>query len=249
MSVLQLVRFLVKKAVPKGFTLITGLPDVGLVGVLASSHIVSSLKMEEIGTVESDMFPPVVVLHGGIPKSPIRVFAKRSIIVVLAEMAIPASMIQVLSESIVTWAQQKQARLILSIGGMAVQNRQDISEPKVFAATSRISLIKEIGDAAELLGEGYIVGAYALILKLASQKQVPAITLLTQSFYNYPDPEAAAAAVQAVNKLLKTKVDVSELIQRGEEIRLKAKDIMKRTQSEMAKMNKAQEYDVPALYG
>ncbi|HKM76235.1 MAG TPA: PAC2 family protein, partial [Candidatus Bathyarchaeia archaeon] len=75
------------------------------------------------------------------------------------------------------------------------------------------------------------------------------IALLTQSYYNYPDPVAAAAALTSVNKILQLKIDVGELLKRGEEIRLRSKDIMHRTQEEMTRMNKAHEYDLPPLYG
>jgi uncharacterized protein len=105
-----------------------------------------------------------------------------------------------------------------------------------------------VGDSAELMEEGYIVGAYALMIKKCMEIKLPAITLLAQSFFSYPDPEAAAATIKVLNKILNLNVDVSELLQRGEEIRLRAKDIMRRTQAELIKMNKAQEYDLPPLY-
>jgi len=243
------VRIVEKGNIPKKFILINGLPDVGLVGLVAASHIVSSLKMEEVGSVESDLFPPMIVLHNGLPKSPIRLFANQSLVVIMGETAIPASMTRSLADAIVNWATSRNAELVVSIGGMAVQNRQDLDVPKVFAALSSKALEKKLGDAAEVLDEGYIVGAYALMLRKCAEINLPAITLLTQSFYNYPDPEAAAAALNALNKILGLKVEVSDLLQKGEEIRLRAKDVMKRTQTEMAKMGKSQEYEVPALYG
>jgi len=52
-----------------------------------------------------------------------------------------------------------------------------------------------------------------------------------------------------LNKILGLKIEVSDLLQKGEEIRLRAKDVMKRTQTEMARMDKSQEYEIPALYG
>ena len=237
-----------KGNVPKNPILLTGLPDVGLVGVVALSHCVSFLKMDEVASVESDIFPPIVVLHGGIPKSPIRVFSKESITALVAEMAIPAAAINQLANTIVGWASSKNAELLICIGGMAVQNRQDIEQPKVFAALSDKAVSDKLRGAAEIMEEGYIVGPYALILKKCADLNIPAIALLTQSFYNYPDPEAAAAAVTSLNKILDLKVDTSELLSKGEEIRLRAKDTMRRTQAEMAKMNKAQEYEVPPLY-
>ena len=55
--------------------------------------------------------------------------------------------------------------------------------------------------------------------------------------------QAAAIALKELQKISDIKVDVSKLLEKGEEIRLKARDIMKRTQEEMSRMKKAQEYD------
>jgi predicted ATP-grasp superfamily ATP-dependent carboligase len=119
----------------------------------------------------------------------------------------------------------------------------------VFAALSEKLLEEQLNGAAEVLEEGYIVGAYGLLLRKCAQASIPAITLLTQSHYNYPDPEAAAAALTAVNKILGLKVDISDLLKRGEEIRLRSKDMMHRTHEEMNRMDKSHEYDLPPLYG
>jgi len=235
--------------IPKNSVMINGLPDVGLVGLLAASHIISSLKLEEVGSLESDQLPPMIVLHGGLPKSPVRIFANDSFVVLISETAIPTSLLRPLADFLVNWAQSKGVRLVLSLGGMAVSNRQDIDMPKVFAAISQKQLESKLNGAAEILEEGYIVGAYGLLLRRCAEASVPAITLLTQAYYNYPDPEAAAAALTAVNRILGLHIDTSELLKRGEEIRLRSKDMMHRTQEEMLKMNKAHEYDLPPLYG
>ena len=236
-------------SVPKGAVVINGLPDVGLVGLLAASHIISDLKLREVGAIESELLPPMIVLHGGEPKAPFRIFSGDGLAVVISETVIPGSLIRPLANGLVDWARAKNVRLMLSLGGMAVANRQDIDVPKVFAALSAKGLESQLHGAAEILEEGYIVGAYGLILRSCAAESVPAITLLTQSYYNYPDPEAAAVALNAVNKILNLKVDVAELLKGGEEIRLRSKDIMHRTHEEMVRMNKSHEYDLPPLYG
>lgn len=243
------LRIVETASIPKKAVLINGLPDVGLVGLLAASHIISSLKLEEVGAIESDLLPPMIVLHGGLPKSPVRIFAGNSIIVIISETAIPVSLIRPLANGLVDWARNKSTQLMLSLGGMAVANRQDIDVPKVFAALSDKGLESRLNGAAEVLEEGYIVGAYGLLLRKCAESSLPAITLLTESYYNYPDPEAAAVSVNAVNKILNLNVDVSELLRRGEEIRLRSKDMMHRTHEEMVRMNKSHEYDLPPLYG
>jgi len=236
-------------SIPKQAVMINGLPDIGLVGLLAASHIINSLKLGEAGAIESDLLPPMIVLHGGLPKAPIRIFSGNGLVVIISETVVPTSLVRPLASRLVEWAGERAIKLMLSLGGMAVSNRQDIEVPKVFAALSTKTMEAQLNGAAEILEEGYIVGAYGLLLRKCAQNSIPAITLLTQSHYNYPDPEAAAAALTAVNKILGLKVDTSDLLKRGEEIRLRSKDMMHRTHEEMNRMNKSHEYDLPPLYG
>jgi uncharacterized protein len=179
----------------------------------------------------------------------VRIFANESLVVLTSETVIPVSLLRPLANRLVDWAQSKSARLVLSLGGMAVANRQDIDIPKVFAAISQKQLEARLNGAAEILEEGYIVGAYGLLLRKCAEVSLPAVALLTQSYENYPDPEAAAAALSAVNKILGLSVDTSDLTKKGEELRLRSKDMMHRTQQEMLKMDKSHEYDLPPLYG
>ena len=42
--------------------MIIGLPDVGLVGLIAMPYMISELNLEEITHMDSELLPPVVVL-------------------------------------------------------------------------------------------------------------------------------------------------------------------------------------------
>ncbi len=101
------------------------------------------------------------------------------------------------------------------------------------------------GKGLKILKEGFIVGPQALAMRYSAERRLSAIALLAQSFYNYPDPEAAAIAIKTVAKITEQKIDVSKLLDKGEEIRLRARDIMRRTQQELTRMKKSQEYDIP----
>jgi uncharacterized protein len=243
---LKTARIVERKSVPSEAVLVHGMPDVGLVGVIAVSHLVTEYSLEEVAYVDSEVLPPVAVLHEGLPYAPMRIFGNGDMLVTISEMALPANSLPLLMNTLLEWGRSKNPKLTVSISGMPVQNRQDIEKPKVFGVASSPALLKMLEDKGiDVLREGYMVGPQALILRYCTEKNIPAIALLAQSFFNYPDPEAAAAALTEFSNVTGKKVDVAKLLEKGEEIRLRARDVMKRTQQEMTKMKKAQEYDLP----
>ena len=240
------VEIVEKKPVPSEATMVIGLPDVGLVGLIATSYLITELKLEEIAYMDSDLLPPVIVLHKGLPHAPLRIYGNQNLIAVISELAVPAPAIYTVMREIVDWGQAKKIKRIVSMGGIPVENRQAITEPQVFGAASNQELLDTLTKKGlSIMNEGYIVGPQALSMRYSISKKVPAVAILAQSFYNYPDPEAAAIALKEFSRIFEVKVDVSKLLEKGEEIRLKARDIMKRTQQEMNRMKKSQEYDLP----
>jgi len=73
------VRVVEKKSVPNNALLIHGLPYVGLVGLIATSHIIGQLKMNEIAYFDSELLPPVMVLHEGLPYAPLRILGNNDL--------------------------------------------------------------------------------------------------------------------------------------------------------------------------
>ncbi|MGQ9469644.1 MAG: proteasome assembly chaperone family protein [Nitrososphaerales archaeon] len=228
---------------------IEGFPDVGLVGAIASSHLIDRLGLKEIAYIESSIFPPVMVLHEGILTEPVRIFGDKNIIIVTSEIAIPPNAIYGLANTLAEWFKEKKARLVISLTGIPVQNRMEIDTPMVFGvgnSKDTLSLLKM--NEIETMEEGFIAGIYALLLKECLKRNIPAIAILTQSFLNYPDPGAAASAISSLNKILKMNVDVKPLIEKADEIRVKARDLMKQTQGAMGAMKKPLETQIPMMY-
>jgi uncharacterized protein len=240
------VRIVESRAVPSNALMLHGLPDVGLVGLIATSHIIREMKMNEAAYIDSELLPPIMVLHDGLPQMPLRILAGTNVIASLAEAPIPAKAVQPLISKLIEWGQLKKVKMMVSMGGLPVQDRQNIDQVKVYGAASDPSMLKMLNDkGVETLQGGFLVGAYALVMRYCAQKKIPAISLLAQSFYNYPDPEAAAATIREFSKITGVNIDVSKLVEGGEEIRLRARDMMKRTTEELNRMKKTQEYDLP----
>jgi len=239
-------RIVEKKPIPSGVVMLFGFPDVGLVGVIAASHLIDELGLEEVAYLDSRLLPPIVVLHEGVPHSPVRIFGNDKILLAASETPISADIIYQVMDRLIEWGQSKKVKMMISLSGMPIEDRQDVKELKVFAAGSSPEVLKMLQDkGVEGLMEGYMVGPQAIMLMRCSQIGLPAVTLLAQCFLNYPDPEAAAEILKGLAKIIQVKVDVAKLLEKGEEIRLKARDVMKRTQEEMARMKKGQEYDIP----
>lgn len=240
------VNIIERKNAPLEALMLFGFPDVGLVGVIAAEHLISELELTEIAYLDSRLLPPLIVLHEGLPHSPIRIFGNSKIMLAASETPIPADIMYQITYALIDWGKSKNVKLMISLSGLPVQDRQDLKELKVLAAASNQNVLKMAQDKGiETLLEGYMVGPQAIILQRCARMDLPALTLMAQCFFNYPDPEAAAEVLNGLAKVTGIKVDVAKLLEKGEEIRLKARDVMQRTQQEMSKMKKTQELDLP----
>jgi len=235
-----------KSQVSSGAVMLFCFPDVGLVGVIAASHLIEELDLAEVAQVESSLLPPLIVLHEGLPHSSLRIFGNRDALLVVSETPVPAELVYMVVDALVDWGRKKKVKMMISMSGIPVQDRQDLKELKVFAAASSANMLETVkAKGVEGLMEGYLVGPQAIMLMRCAQYGLPAVALVAQCFLNYPDPEAAAEVLKSLEKLMGLKVDTAKLLEKGEEIRLKARDVMKRTQEEMSNMKKSQEYDIP----
>jgi len=242
----ETIKIVEKKKIPTGATLLFAFPDVGLVGVIAASHLIDELSMTEVAYLDSNLLPPLIVLHEGLPHASVRIFAGQDTLLAISEVPIPADIIYPIMDALIDWGKGKNVKMMISLSGIPLQDRQDATELKAFAAASTADALKTAQEKGlEILTEGYMVGPQAVLLQRAAEAGSPAITLLAQCFYNYPDPQAAAEVLKELSKITGLKVDVAKLLEKGEEIRLRARDVMKRTQEEMSKMKKGQEYDIP----
>jgi uncharacterized protein len=237
-------------------TFILGFPDVGLVGTIACYHLIEKLNLKEIAHIDSKKFPPVVVVHDSIPSSPIRIYGDeaKNIGVVISEIPISADLIPLLSRALAEWFREKGALLVISLGGVPHPKRLEAEKLKVYGISSLLEREKKtwkktLNDSGvEPFHEGILVGIHGIMLRECTKQGVNSLYLMTESHYHYPDPEAAATVIEILNKILNLNVGVKELLEKGEEIKIKARDLMRRTQDEMKQMQKSQEHEIPMMY-
>ena len=49
----------------KGAVLIDGFPSVGLVGTIVANFLINTLKLEQIGVIDSPLFPAISIIKDG----------------------------------------------------------------------------------------------------------------------------------------------------------------------------------------
>jgi uncharacterized protein len=205
--------------------------------------------MSEVGYIDSDAIPPIVVIHENEPKSPIRLYNSGSLTILTTEIVLPTQTVFSLSRSIVKWAVNNGVNLIMGITGLAVPNRLEIEKPSVYGIGSTTET-RELVSKAKIkpFDEGLLVGTYATLLRECLRGNMPNITLLAEAHLQFPDPGASASIIESLNSLLNLNVDVKELIDKAEEIRIKARELMRRTEQQLKAIKKTQEQGLPGIY-
>lgn len=225
--------------------IIEGFPSVGLVGSIATEYMATSLEMTEIGFIQSDRLPPVTIVKDGVPKSPIRIFAKENFVVFVSDTAIPESLTYDMARAIVAWAKSHNASKIISIGGIAREDKPGGEKIYVVASDpAELERISAISKEYLPIKLGFLTGLLGVLLMHAMEEKIPAHAYLTDAFLDTPDPKAAAATVDAVAKELNLTIDTKKLVETSDRLEKKITQLMKQTKSNF---DESKAY--PSVYG
>ncbi len=232
--------------------LVLGLPDAGLVGALATKYLALNADMDFYGEMDSPKhLPPITVVHRGAPYSPLQLYvnSSKNVVALVAESPIPVPAVYPIAKAIVEYSVRKNIDYIVSLSGIAMPNRLEIEKPKAYWISST-TIEKEIIDRmnVKLFEEGFIVGPYAVVLKESKRRGVKNIIILVESFLDFPDPEAAAEAIQVLSRITGITVDVTKLLEEAELIKLQTRELMKQTKKAMSEMKKRYEMQMPLMY-
>lgn len=218
---------LAKEQNMKGYTLLEAYPGVGLVGAMAGSYIIEKLKMNYIGWIESDQFPPIAAIHNTVPLFPARIYRndEYKIILFMAEFTIPSQLIYQLSQAILSFARKYGISKIVSVGGLPAQK----PGAKIYVASSDNDILK----MATKLGikpveDGVIAGVSATLLAYSKEYNMPMLDILVEVNPAIMDPKYAELAITGLNKLLNMNIDLEELHKEAKYVEAKIRELMKK---------------------
>lgn len=234
----------------KGLIFLEGFPDVGLVGTIATSYLIDKLGLEEVGYITAEMLPPIIAVSEEKLRELVRIYRGGRIVAIISDIPLPAPLVKPMAYSLMSWAKSKEPELFISISGIPDPNRLNIEKLGVFVLGCKPNLTEKLTsvNGVNKFREGFIAGVKGMLLREGWRLNVNTAIVLAQSHYNYPDPGAAAEIILYLSKLLNLEVDVAPLLESAEELKLRLRDLMRRTDQAMHGIQKSKELELPPVY-
>ncbi len=240
-----------KRTDVKGATVIDGFPSVGLVSSIAANYLINTLKLKQIGIMDSVYFPTVSLIRDGIPQNPVRIYASEKvgdsedspdqIVVFISEFQPPPNLVKPIAAALLDWAEEQRCKMVVSPEGLVI-DRED-AEPtppneeengiEIYgvASTKRASAILKDSGVSEFT-EGVITGVAGVLLNEGRRRDFNVATILAEAHPDYPDARAAARIIETIDKvLLHIQLDAKPLYDEAERIESQLKLIHKQTKT------------------
>ncbi len=231
----------------KNYTLIDAFPGVGLVGPMAGSYMIEKLKMEYIGYIDSNEFPPIAAIHYGTPMFPARLYKddKYKLIVAMSEFVIPAGTVYELSRELLAFVRKNGISKTISISGMPSQKP---SENVFITSPDGETLKKAAKLGMKTISEGVVAGVGAVLMTNSNQFKVESMNILVEVNPQMMDPKYAEIALRGLNKLINIDIELKSLQEESKIVEAKMRDVLKKVKETPEHYNKAAEATGPSMY-
>lgn len=229
---------LLKKINLKNPVLIEGFPGMGLVGTISASYLVEKLKMDFVGYVSSDRFPPLAAIHDHRPLFPARLYVskKHNLIVLVSEFVVPIRAVYALADEIYDFAKKNKVSQIISLGAIV----QKGEEGKIFAVASVEHLQKKLDKdpKVQLVKEGVTTGVTGVLLARGALDKLPVVSFLSQATTDYMDPMASVTVLECLKDYLGLKLDITDLVKDAKDVESKMKNLLSKAKATTAHYEK-----------
>ncbi|WP_435335062.1 proteasome assembly chaperone family protein [Haloarchaeobius sp. TZWWS8] len=212
--------------------LVEGLPGIGLVGKIATDHLVEVFDMELYATVHCEGLARIGVYHTDDREvlPPVRIYAdeETNLVALQSDVPVKSEAIGEFSGCLTKWLTAEGITPIY-LSGMPAERDGD---PTLYGVST--------GDAGSLLDEadidepsenGVVSGPTGALLNRAVESGLDSVGLVVESDPQFPDPAASKVLIEdGIAKLTGLDVDVSELVERAAEIREQKEKLAQRMQ-------------------
>ena len=214
--------------------LVEGFPGLGLVGKIATDHLIDELDMRYYASVDCEGLPRLGVYRGGdrTARPPVRIYVdeERDLLALRSDAPITSEAVGSVAECLTEWIVSQDA-LPLYLSGLPAE-REDEGEPDMYGIGT--------GDAGEILEthdidlppeDGVVTGPTGALINRAAQRDYDSVGLVVESNPKFPDPESASVLLEeAICPIADIEIDVEELLDRAAEIREKREQFAQQMQ-------------------
>lgn len=212
--------------------LVEGFPGVGLVGKIATDHLVSELEMQYHASVDCDGLPQVGVYRGGdgTARPPVRLYVseEHDLVALQSDVPIKSEVIETVATCLTGWIVEHDVMPIY-LSGLPAE-RDD--HPSLYGiATGAGSETLEEHDIGVPDEDGVVSGPTGALLNRAAQQGYDSLGLIVDSSPQFPDPKAASVLLEeGIAPIAGFSINVEDLVDRAAEIREKREQFAQQMQ-------------------
>lgn len=205
----------------KGATIINGFPTGGLVSTIAANYLIGALKLDQIGAIDSEAFPPVSMIYANKPKFPARIYAgeESKIVVFLSEFTPFPSLARPIAGTMFAWAKEHKCSRIIApeVITIAEEDAKDLEVYGVGSTDNTREVMKKLGIKRFM--RGMITGVSGVLLNEGRRIGFDVYSLVAAVKPDVSDARAAAKVTEVIGKLTPAiKIDVEPLYEEAEKI-------------------------------
>ena len=215
-----------------GGTAVCGFSTVGSVGVISTSHLISSLQLSPMGTVLHPKFPAVALIHDSVPKHPVRVYQGDGIGVFTSEIQFTSEHDSYFANTVLEWFTKGGFDRLIVIDGV-VSNDLGIKEDSELWGVSSTSVGRDQLDNSSIqrIQQGVVTGIAGYLIAEGERRGLDVTALLAECNPMYPDARAAIIAVEGLSELVGVEVPVEGLLEDARNIEERVREAFEKAQS------------------
>lgn len=212
-----------------GGTAICGFSTVGSVGVITTSHLISALKLDAMGTVLHPQFPAIALIHDSVPKHPVRVYQGDGLGVFTSEIQFPNEKDIYFGETVLEWFTKGGFDRLIVVDGV-ISNELGIKEEGELWGVSSTQEGRNLLDKAGIrrIQQGIVSGIAGYLIAEGERRGLDVSALLAECNPMYPDARAALIAVEGVSELIDREIPIQDLLNDARNIEERVREAFNR---------------------
>ena len=229
----------------KGAVLIDGFPSVGLVGTIVANFLINTLKLEQIGVIDSPRFPAISVVKDGVPHNPMRLYSGEQVcndgtcnqvVVCVSEFTPPTEITKDLVNTLMDWASKNGCTKIISAEGFNSGPKEEGKDNEIYGIASTEGSRAWIKDAkVKPFTYGTVGGITGALLNEGKIRNMNVLGLLAEVNEDLPDARAAASVIKAIDELLLAiELDPKPLLKEAQELEQEVQAVREQAPSEIS---------------